>query len=43
LATAERHTAPVFEGRVVEVVEGLASPPAGNPPPANGGDEGGVS
>jgi glycogen synthase len=55
LATAERHTAPRFEGRVVEVVEGLfsrlgdASPSgSGDPqpvrrPPRNGGDEGGVS
>jgi glycogen synthase len=33
LATAERHTAPRFEARVVEVVEGLN----------NGSNEGGVS
>jgi glycogen synthase len=43
LATAERHTAPGFEARVVEVVEGLLSPLGDAPPSANGGDEGGVS
>jgi glycogen(starch) synthase len=51
LATAEQHTAPRFEARVVEVVRGVASasprpggelrPFPASPRPANGGDEGG--